>query len=199
MTIYKVNTSTKIFTTVFSFFIFYLAVDYLLFNIEIHFLLKLPLFFVTITILIGTMCSVYASNISVDDKKIKRLQINIFSRLMLKDKKTVEILSLDWEEIEGLRANYIFYPESPIITLKPKRGLNKKKIEFLLGGMGGMPLELLKDILRHLSPNAKIDLYPYLEKMLKTEPDSKRKIIIIAILLGLMVIGGFLFVWFIWK
>lgn len=71
---------------------------------------------------------------------------------------------LKWNEIGELNSIYVLFPESPIITLKPRKGLAKKPIEFM---MFGMTLELLKDIISHLSPDAKIHLYTRLKRQLE--------------------------------
>ena len=127
--------------------------------------------------------------------------------------------SLKWEEIGELNSLYVLFPESPIITLRPRSGISKKPIEFMLFGM---TLDLLKDILSHIPSDTKVYLYTRIKRQLEGkqtlffkkqewhETDFKhikynlhnytnRQIIIIAILLALVIIGVFLFSLFVWK
>jgi len=134
----------------------------------------------------------FSEKILVDDDKTVIYQLPIKKIL----KKEWEVKkNLRWDEIVELRSSYVLYPESPLITLLPQEEPKKRKIEILIGGMGGMDLDLLKDIISHLPPSTKIYLYPHLEKMLQRKPDSKRKVIAIAAILIFTIAAGFFLEW----
>lgn len=190
MKTYKVNLPTKIFTTLF--FVF-LVVLFIYVEGEFHKVLKVFYYSLSLIFIFPFYC-LYTERIVINDIKIDILSIpiqNLFRKKPFRIKK-----SLSWNEIVELRANFILYPESPIIILEPRGDTRRRRMEILIGGMGGMDLDLLRDILAHLPPNTKIDLYPHLEKMLQRKPDSKRKVIAIVSIISSTVVAGFLLTWF---
>lgn len=217
MKVYKVSLSARIFFGFFSLLIILLGLFFFIYNKEINFLERA----ISILTIIICICGFLALNkikIGISDDNIELFNFDVLAILL--GKGTAQItLSLNWDEIEELYAHYVLYPESPIIVLKPKLGIPKKRIEFM---MFGMPIELLMDILSHLPQETKVSLYTYLKrklegkqtwfftkqewqevdvKQIKGKPHvfSKYQLFIIAIFLTLMVIGGFLFSYFIWK
>jgi len=216
MKIYKVTNSAKILYAIFSLFIIFSAI-LILFDKQSNIILKLLTPFAFILGVGGTY-SMYKFKVIITNEKIETFNFNILP-IFLGKRIRQTIPSLTWDEIGEFDTRYVLYPESPIIVLKPKLRVPKEKIEFMLFGM---PIELLVDIISHLPKETKISLYTYLERKLegkqtwlfarqewhetdvehiKIKPHiyTKRRIIIITILLILMVIGGFLFSWFIWK
>ncbi|MDP2923298.1 MAG: hypothetical protein Q8O30_06230 [Candidatus Omnitrophota bacterium] len=188
MRLYKVNFVTIVFLAIFFIFIIFLIIFGILDNgtsvfIKIFGGLLIP-FIIYGVYLISTQ------GILVDDSKIEKLALPIKSLLCRRKYKTEGVLF--WNEIDNLRARYILYPESPIIILEPQKEVGKKRMEILIGGIGGMDLYLLRDILAHIPSGTKISLYPHLEKMLEQKPDSKNKVMIIAGVLIFTIVAGFL-------
>lgn len=134
----------------------------------------------------------------VDETKIEMHNFNVLKLFSWKKDNPSEIIqSLYWDEILEVTTSYVLFPENPIIILKPHVNSLNKPIEFMIFGLS---LKLLKDILSHVHANARVDIYPYLEKMLnKKMINSKFHIIIIGVCLMFLVIGGFLFSRLFWK
>lgn len=90
----------------------------------------------------------------IDDEKIEIVSVKFIPRSG----------ALPWNEIAELRSEYFLWPEGGIISLIPNINSSNKFIRFCIWGM---PIDLLKDIISHLSPNAKIELYSYLGRKLE--------------------------------
>jgi len=78
--------------------------------------------------------------------------------------------TLYWKDIVQVDTQYAFYPESGSIKLIPHISSGKK---FIVIPVSGMPIDLLIDILSHVSPDTKISLYPYLEKRIEARKKGK--------------------------
>lgn len=190
MRMYKINVHTKIFTIIFLLLMCWLG-SFIFFDKEAVLYQKS----VGFLFMLGPFLSyfLFSEKILVNDDKIAIYQLPIAKFF----KKGWEVKKfLRWNEIEELKSIYILYPESPIIILKPKDGVKKNKMEILLGGMGGMDISLLKDIIARLPAGTPVSLYPYLKEMLQRKPYSKRKVIGLAVMLILTILSGFLLVWF---
>ncbi|MDP2941848.1 MAG: hypothetical protein Q8N85_06340 [Candidatus Omnitrophota bacterium] len=188
--IYRINIPTKIFTIIFLVLMCWLG-SFVFFDEEAILYQKSAGFLLMLSPFLSYF--LVSEKTLVDDDKIVIYRL-LFKKILKKQGgiKT----SLIWGEIVEFRSSYVLYPESPLITLLPRGEPKKRKIELLIGGMGGMDLDLLKDILSHLSPGTKVYLYPHLEKMLQRKPESKRKIIFIAAILTLAIAAAFFLEWF---
>lgn len=194
--IYKVCKSVKIFVTCFFILMAVLGILFLKYSGQVSFLQRL-IALIGIIFFIISILAILKIKVTIDNNQIEVRKVDIIKLFNWRiGESGVIVQNFLWSEISELTATYILFPENPIIILKPKVGINKKNIEFILFGIS---LDLFRDILSYLPSDTKIYLYPYLKKMLERKADSKRKIIIIAVLLIIMVIVGFLISWFFWK
>lgn len=171
-----------------------------------------------IIICVGALYALLRTKIIIDDNKIEVQTGDIFS--IFRGKRTGNTNALlNWDEIEKLDSHYILYPESPIITLIPREGMQKEKIELI---MFGMSIQLLADIITYLPKGTKVNLYSHLRRKLEGKQTwffrsqdwvevnadqieinpcsyTKPQLITIALILTTLVISCFLFSWFFWK
>ena len=67
-----------------------------------------------------------------------------------------------WNDIKEMNTYYLLYPElMGFICFKLQSNFGQKEVEIPIGGM---PLEMIKDILSHLPHGTTINLYPYLRR-----------------------------------
>ncbi len=112
--------------------------------------------FAVVIILMGIDGIRIFNNIKViiDDRKIEVVHIKFLLRTG----------TLYWNEITELTSEYFLYPETGGINLISNLHGSKK---FLRISMWGMPIELVRDIISHLPPDTKVNLYPYLKRKLE--------------------------------
>lgn len=163
MKIYRVSLSAKIFLILFSLLFTTLGILFLIFNNAASIFERLIMLTGIIFCIVG-ICAMFRFTIIIDDKRIEIFNLNLSHILSRIKKKEVLSTSLSWDEIGDLNTCYVLYPENPIVILKPKSGIPKKKIEFM---MLSMPVELISDILSHLSSDTRISLYSYLKRKIK--------------------------------
>lgn len=190
--IYTTDIGTKVFFGLFATFI-------ITGSIYLLFLYKGPksIFKVLSTIIFAIMCiwwfiDLLFFKVIIEEDKISS-KIRFFSFLN-------RYWSLRWSEILKVNATGgIFFEEFAEVVIYPKDFGKKKFNKFLSIPIGfGLPYEVLQDILPHIPKDATVKIEPFLLKYLHGKPriHSSKKLILIALLLILMVIGGFILSWF---
>jgi hypothetical protein len=151
MKIYRINLVVKI--PFITFILFYIGIV-----MGVYFAdscIFLPYIDISIIIfLLGGVHTLFSFRIRIADK-------DITSEMYILTKKLKK--SIAWNDVELLNSGYFLYPDSGWISLVPK----DKTIPVFHLGMGGMSIELAKDIIAHLPKEAKVDLYPYLKRKLQ--------------------------------
>jgi len=162
---YKITTSSRIYITIFCLLISIGGFFFLIFNTSASLFQRL-IVSLGILFFMGGSSALFTLKIGLDEQKVILFDIFDMRPLFLGKRIQRMDLSLNWDEIGELHTTYVLFPETADVILKPKKGINKKQIGFLVG-VGGMPIELLKDILINLPPDTKIYLYPYLKRKLE--------------------------------
>lgn len=148
MKVYRVNLRAKILSIITGLLIIF-SIILIIFDANAPILLKLMVPFMVFFTIVGWY-SFTKMKIIIDDTKIK---------IHMPWKKDKEFF---WNEVEEIGSYYILFPEFVgFIAFKPKSNLQRKSLEIAIGGM---PVELVRDILSHLPPDTKIYLYPYLKR-----------------------------------
>ncbi|MFC1807883.1 hypothetical protein ACFL0T_05905 [Candidatus Omnitrophota bacterium] len=193
MKIYKIGIFVKVLMIIFSVFLF-LGSLFMLISPEFSQYIKL-MTLVILPLLPISLVSLLSFEIKITNSCVALRVIDLIG--WMKKKGANQLISLGWDEIKGLRTNYFLYPESPIVILEPKESANTSKIEFMIIGMN---LDVLRDIMTHLPSDVELNLYPYIEKRLNAEPRyTNKQIWIVAVLLLLMVVAGYLISAYLWK
>jgi len=110
--------------------------------------------------------AIFRAEVATDEEKI--MWLNVVNILPMFSGKPIDKSTpiLYWSEIGEVTATYFLFAEAADLIIKPKQGIDKQPIGFLVG-TGAFPLNLLRDILAHLPPDAKVSLYPYLKRKLE--------------------------------
>jgi len=158
---YKINILSKIYIISLCVFISLMCILYLLYNTRASFFERILIFFGILFFNVGF--PLLTQKASTDKEKLLfSNSVSISSLFTNRDNHSI----IYWNEIGEVNASYFLFAETANVILKPKVGIKKKPIGFLVG-FCGLPLDLLRDILAHLPPDAKVNLYPYLKRKLE--------------------------------
>lgn len=165
MKIYKVTILTKIFIFVICVFSLNIGIIFLLYNTETTIFQQIIALFGIALFASGpyAMCKF---KVIINDEKIEVSQINIIPFLLRQGVKNLTSnTSIFWNEVELLDSMYILFPEFlGVIILKSKTNSSEKIVKIPISGMS---IELVRDIISHLPPETKVNLYSYLKRKLE--------------------------------
>ena len=153
MKIYPVKPTVKILNIVYALFIIVILISALIIMQRASPVLYILFGLFIIFLIFGTLTS-NKYKVIIDNDKIEIARQPLLSRTGI----------LYWGEIAELSSEYFLFPEIGFLNLIPESHSGRNALRIAIKGL---PQELIKDIISHLSPSCKIFLYPYLKRKIE--------------------------------